>query len=577
MLTLNFFKMRILLLLCFLPGLIWAQEARLIKGKITDGNIPLADVAITLEGKEGATFTNSEGRYEIEAETGDILQFSYAGMKRIRMRVEEVTHYVNLAMVPDYTELEEVTVEKRLKSQEELSREYASNKNVFRSAFGFLDTDITQGRVRVVDGSTINSIYLCITDYLRNRFAGVYVSGSCPNGTVYIRNVGSLGSPVPVIFDVDGQIFTDTPNWLDVNHINRMAIISSYSMATRYGSQGAGGVIVINTVNSQFTANGLSQEGPKTQPRALSEAELLANAPTYLQEWMASASNEEAQGLYQKYAPQYAASPYFFLDAFRYFYDQRGDRAFADAIIAEHRSKFSGNPVLLKALAYLYQDQRRAEQAREVYKDIFILRPQYGQSYLEMANAYRDAGELTKAAAMFGRYQYLLKEGYLVGSDAFWLMQQHDSDNLFKSYGERLGTDMREVTTDPYVDGATRLIFEWNDSGAEFELQFVNPENRTYTWEHTYASNAARIEDEQMSGYAMEEYVIDPATPGTWTVNITYLGNPSLTPTYMKVTTYYNFGQKNQTKEVHTFKLFLKDSNQRLLTLTSPGNARIQG
>jgi hypothetical protein len=178
---------------------------------------------------------------------------------------------------------------------------------------------------------------------------------------------------------------------------------------------------------------------------------------------------------------------------------------------------------------------------------------------------------------MFGRYQYLLKEGYLVGSDAFWLMQQHDSDNLFKSHGERLGTDMREVTTDPYVDGATRLVFEWNDSGAEFELQFVNPDNRTYTWEHTYARNAARIEDEQMSGYAMEEYVIDPATPGTWTVNVTYLGNPSLTPTYLKVTTYYHFGQKNQTQEVQTFKLFLKGSNQRLLTLTSPGNARIQG
>ncbi len=569
--------MRILLLLCFLPGLIWAQETRLIKGKITDGNLPLADVAITLEGKEGGAFTNSDGRYEIKAETGDILQFSYAGMKRIRMRVEEVTNYVNLAMVPDYTELEEVTVEKRLKSQEELSREYATNKNVIRSAFGFLDTDNTQGQVRVVDGSTINSIYLCISDFLRNRFAGVYVNGQCPDGTVYIRNVGSLGSPVPVIFDVDGQIFTDTPNWLDINHINRMAIISSYSMGTRYGSQGAGGVIVINTVNSQFAANGLGQEGPKTQPRSLSEAELLANAPTYLQEWMASASNEEARELYQKYAPQYAASPYFFLDAYRYFYDQRGDRDFADGIIAEHRGKFSGNPVLLKALAYLYQDQRRAEQARDTYKDVFILRPQYGQSYLEMANAYRDAGELTKAAAMFGRYQYLLKEGYLVGSDDFWLMQQHDSDNLFKAYGERLGTDMREVTTDPYVEGATRLVFEWNDSGAEFELQFVNPENRTYTWEHTFARNASRIEDEQMSGYAMEEYVIDPSTPGSWTVNVTYLGNPSLTPTYLKVTAYYNFGLKNQTKEVHTFKLFLKGSNQRLLTLTAPGNARIQG
>ena len=362
-----------------------------------------------------------------------------------------------------------------------------------------------------------------------------------------------------------------------MNQISRMAIISSYAMTIRYGSQGAGGVIVINTTNSQFVADALAKGAPKTTPKALSEQELLANAPTYLQQWMAATSDEEARGLYQQYAPQFNASPYFFLDAYQYFYQKRGDRVFADAIIAEHGKKFAGNPVLLKALAYMYQDQGRVEQAREVYKEIFILRPQYAQSYVDMANAYRDAGDFTKAAAMFGRYQYLLKEGYLVGSDEFWLMQQHDSDNLFRAYGERLGTDMRQVTTDPYVDGATRLVFEWNDGGAEFELQFVNPDNRVYTWEHTYAKNDGRIEDEQMAGYSMEEYVIDPSTPGSWTVNVAYLGNKSLTPTYLKVTAYYNFGQKNQTREVHAFKLFLQGSNQRLLTLSTPGNARIQG
>lgn len=574
----KFIEMRLLLLLCCLPALVWAQESRLIKGKITDGNNSLADVAITLEGKQGGTYSNSEGRYEIEAAVGDYLHYSYAGMKTVRVLVEDVTYYVNVALVPDYTELEEVTVGNRLKSQVEMSREYATNKNIIRSAFGFLDADKTHGRVMIVDGSTIDGIYLCISDYLRNRFAGVYVTGACPNGTVYLRNIGSLGGPNPVIFDVDGQVFTETPNWLDPNQINRLAIMSSYSMATRYGAQGAGGVIVINTVNSQFVAEGMMADAANwSAPRAMSEAELLANAPTYWQRLVGSTSEQEAKSLYSEYAARYAASPYFFLDAYQYFYERRSDRAFADAIIDEHRDKLAGNPVLLKALAYLYQGQGRAERARELYKDIFILRPQYGQSYLDMAMAYWDVGEFTKAASMFGRYQYLLKEGYLVGSDDFWLMQQHDSDNLFQVYGERMGTDVRLVTTDPYVEGSTRLVFEWNDSGAEFELQFVNPGNRAYTWEHTQAANARRIEDEQMAGYTMEEYIIDPSTPGQWTVNISYLGNKSLTPTYLKMTVYYNFGRKNQTKEVHTYKLFLQGSNQRLFALTSPGTGRIQG
>lgn len=571
--------MRLVLLLLCLPALVWGQETRLIKGKITDGSQPLPDVAITLEGKPGGTYTNSEGRYEIDAEVGDRMHFTYAGMKEVRIRVEDVTHFVNLAMVPDYTELDEVTVEKQLKSQVEMARDYATNKNIIRSAFGFLDTDNTQGRVRIVDGSTVNTVYLCILDFMRNRFSGVFVTGQCPEGgSVYIRSVGSLGGQVPVIYDIDGQIFTDTPMWLDLNHIDRMAILSSYSMGTRYGTQGAGGVIVINTTSSKFVAEGLGADaGKRSMPKALTDADILANSPTYWQRLMASGSEEDAKAIYNEFASQLAASPYFFLDSYRYFYEQRGDRAFADAIIAEHRDKFAGNPVLLKALAYLYQDHGRADLARDVQKEVFVLRPQYAQSYLDMANAYRDAGEFSKAASMFGRYQYLLKEGYLVGSDAFWLMQQHDSDNLFKVYGEQLSTDMRLVTTDPYVEGATRLVFEWNDSGAEFELQFVNPDNRTYLWEHTQAKNSERIQDEQLAGYAMEEYVIDPATPGEWTVNINYLGNTSLTPTYLKVTTYYRFGQRNQTKEVHTFKLFLKGSNQRLLTIGSPGSARVQG
>lgn len=566
--------MRLVVLLLLFPMLIIAQETRLVKGKITDGSTPLQDVTVMIEGAAEGTYTNSEGRYEISARIGDVLLFSYTGMVTRRVRVEEVTRFINLSLVPDYTELEEVTVQKRLKTQEELSREYAGNTGVIRTAFGFLDANNTQGRIRVVDGTKMNAIYLCISDFLKNRFAGVYVTGECPTGTVYIRNIGSLNNRVPVIYDIDGQIFTETPSWLDVNQINRMAIVSSYSMGTRYGSQGAGGVIIINTVNSKYVAEGMAKATPKVQPKALTPTELLANSPTYLQELMAAESDEEARNLYQKFEGQYAASPYFFLDAYRYFYQTRGDRNFADNLLAQHLGIFEGNPVLLKALGYLYQEQGRFDEAKEVFKEIFILRPQYAQSYLDMANAYRDAGEYTKAASLFGRYQYLLREGILVGSDDFWLMQQHDSDNLFAFHAKELGTDLASLDTDPYLEGATRLVFEWNETGAEFELQFVNPNNQHYTWEHTYAKNGNRLDDEQLAGYAMEEYVIDAATPGNWNINVTYLSNPSLTPTYLKLTVYRNYGKANQSKKVYAYKLFLEGSNQRLLTLRTSGEVQ---
>jgi tetratricopeptide (TPR) repeat protein len=324
-------------------------------------------------------------------------------------------------------------------------------------------------------------------------------------------------------------------------------------------------------VNGSFKAVG-SAEKKGAEIRALTIAEIEANDPSYLKDLRSSGSDAEARTVYELNATKYSASPYFFLDSYNYFYTRRQDRDFADKIITENFGRFNGNPVVLKALAYLYQEHGRDEKARELYKEIFILRPSYSQSYYDMAMAYRDAGEIRKAASMFGRYQYLLQEGFLVGSDNFWLIQQHDSDNLFQKEGEKLGTDMRLVTRDDYVQNSTRMLFEWNDSEAEFVLQFANPQNRTFSWSHNLADNSSRIEDEKIAGYSMEEYVIDPSTPGPWQVNITYLGNKNLNPTYLKLTIWYNYGEKNQRKEVHTFKLRLKGTNQQLITLTNPGN-----
>ena len=115
----------------------------------------------------------------------------------------------------------------------------------------------------------------------------------------------------------------------------------------------------------------------------------------------------------------------------------------------------------------------------------------------------------------------------------------------------------------------TRLVFEWNDSEAEFDLQFVNPENQYYTWKHSLAANAETIYSEKDYGYNTTEYLLDYSLPGTWTVNVSYSGNKSLTPTYLKATIYYNYGTNAQSKEVKVFKLSLKNVNQELFKIQS--------
>jgi hypothetical protein len=79
--------------------------------------------------------------------------------------------------------------------------------------------------------------------------------------------------------------------------------------------------------------------------------------------------------------------------------------------------------------------------------------------------------------------------------------------------------------------------------------------------------NADRIKDEKKVGYAVTEYLIDDSLPGTWKVNLNYLGNKSLTPTYLKATVYHNYGSASQRMETKVFKLSTRDVNQELFSL----------
>ena len=95
------------------------------------------------------------------------------------------------------------------------------------------------------------------------------------------------------------------------------------------------------------------------------------------------------------------------------------------------------------------------------------------------------------------------------------------------------------------------------------------PEKRYYKSEHSLVADAERIQSEKRSGFSSEEYLIDDTLRGNWLVNATYLGNKSLTPTYLKATVYYNYGSASQRKETKVFKLGLRNVNQQLFSVSN--------
>ncbi len=609
---------KLLFLLVLISSFGLAQE-KTIFGTVTDGSAPLKNVAISINDASEAIFTDDNGKYRIDANVNDKIKYSYQGFKNIVIKVEDVTRVLNLNMVLDIQELEEVTVlGSNRKSQKVLELEYPSNFNIIRTAFGYINAETAPGNVRFLNSDEIDPVYLCILDLLRNRFSGIRVQGECSGafgptiinsaenasnqegqienevsifgsasnagtgvrsnlnqGKVFVRGTSSLSNPRSAIFDVDGQILNDAPLWLDIRNIKRLAILNNFAASTSYGSAGAGGVIVINTISGSPKSDEIYDRARLrnnfVSDNIISQEDLKNNAPSYMADIKASQSLEEAKRIYEGYTKSYGGHPYFVLDMQRYFKERWGASDFSNEIFKSKSFLFENNPVLLKALAYQSEALGDFEEANEMYKEVLRLRPNYLQSYLDMANSYRDIRKPQQAASIYTRYNYLLEEGILKNdSIGFANLFEREYNNfllLDKNSIVKKGTASELFVAEEDFEG-TRLVFEWNDSEAEFDLQFVNPENQFFMLKHSLADNADMIAREKEYGYSAVEYLIDGSLPGTWKVNMNYLGNKSLTPTYLKATVYYNYGTYAQRKEVKVFKLSLKNTPHELFAIS---------
>ncbi len=596
-------------------NLVQAQEQRTVSGKVSDGNTPMENVTVAILNTNTATATDKEGFYRLPIVTGDKLQFSYMGMKTMTIRVEDVTRILNPIMVPDVNVLDEVIVESsRRLSQKNIEEQYNLRKNIIKTAYGYLDAERASGRIGFINEDEITFVNGNIVNLLASgRLPGVQLISGGPldrgairrspgrlpeiealngdqleraaaaidkpesvSGNVFIRGLSSIENPQPAIFDVDGQIFTQIPIWVDLGNVKRIAILNNFATTTQYGSIASGGVIVINTISGNLAPTKVVDQAKLRnnfyQNDALDSEGVKRNWPKYKKELYASSSLEAAQIKFTQLALTYSNSPYFLLDAQAYFTNEWDRADIGEEIIVNHFTPFSENSVLLKALAYQYQEQGQYERANDVYKEIFLLRPNYAQSYLDMARSYREVRNPVQSASLHARYSYLQEQG-LIKQDTvgFGPIMERELNNLLAFDKDALVDSGKRntlfVANDDF-DG-TRVVFEWNDGEAEFELQFVNPGKQYHTWKHSLADNEALISREKNLGYNTMEELIDGSLPGSWQVNIKYLGNKSLTPTYLKASIYYNYGEVSQRKEVKLFKLSLKNVNQELFKLVS--------
>ena len=140
--------MKQILLFCFLfIGSLYAQEYE-VTGKVTDvSNNPLPGVSVLIKGTTQGVSTDFDGKYTIKVKNGDILEFSFLGMKIKQVKVNG-QKVINVVLEEDDTILEEVVV---------TSYETAKRRDVTSSSIRIRGAGSVSGNYGTKNGYTLNS------------------------------------------------------------------------------------------------------------------------------------------------------------------------------------------------------------------------------------------------------------------------------------------------------------------------------------------------------------------------------------------------------------------------------------
>lgn len=212
-------------------------QQKSITGIVTNKQDKSPIPGVSVNGRNKTVATDKEGKFSVEATTGDVLTFSFVGMKTIAVKVASLAQPISVEMETGVVEGEQVVVVG-----------YTSQRK----------KDLT-GAVAVVDLTPVkNNTSGNTMQALQGRVAGLYIekdgSPNGSNGRILIRGANTLGNTDP-LYIIDGvpttrpEVFQNIP----AASIASVQVLKDASAESIYGSRASNGVIIVTTKNGSNT------------------------------------------------------------------------------------------------------------------------------------------------------------------------------------------------------------------------------------------------------------------------------------------------------------------------------------
>ncbi|MFI1743576.1 SusC/RagA family TonB-linked outer membrane protein [Thalassobellus sediminis] len=226
-------KNKLLLTLILLFNIsLFAQSGALIKGTVVSAtdNIPIPGVNVIVVNTSRGVTTDFDGKFEIQVDKKEVLQFSYIGFVTQVQIIDNQTT-LNISLVEDLAKLDEVVV-----------IGYGTQKK----------SHLTGAISKVVNESLDQIAVARVDDALIGQVSGVNIQASSAEAgaapTITVRGFGSITADSGPAVVVDGVIVDSSfLGNLDMNDVESFEVLKDAASAAIYGSEGSNGVILITT------------------------------------------------------------------------------------------------------------------------------------------------------------------------------------------------------------------------------------------------------------------------------------------------------------------------------------------
>ena len=237
-----------------------------VSGIVSEKNGPVPGVNVMVKGASKGTSTDFDGKFELQANNGDVLVFSYIGF--VSQEIDFTGQAtIDVTLVEDATQLEEIVV----------------------VGYGTKKKSLVTGAISSLDAKDIqNSSAPRVEQILQGKTSGVTVvssSGAPGSGAkIRIRGAGSNGNSDP-LFVVDGIKVSSIDN-ISPNDIANIEVLKDAASSAIYGTQGANGVILVTTKQGKIGETVVTYNSQIASQTVRTQMELMdaSQFVTYFQE-----------------------------------------------------------------------------------------------------------------------------------------------------------------------------------------------------------------------------------------------------------------------------------------------------